>query len=220
MPNIPFCPPNLFASAFVIIAQVVIAYGLSTPGFHGSLADIFARDAVVLFLVTLAATLFGSLLPASIKHQLVYLRLKDPLPQHRFLQIAEQDPRIDLLRLKQQVLPLLQFNVTQEQQNRLWSQLIYHPHQNAPLVKSAQQAFLFWRDSVVVSFFTGLLLAVGVHTIPAFAKVFSPMSFLVSVLFVLITGFAAQHYGKRIVTNAVVLWLLKPGAWQSLQRKE
>lgn len=62
--------------------------------------------------------------------------------------------------------------------------------------------------------FIALLLAVGVQTVPVVDVTFSPFSFLVSLFFVLATGCAAHHNGKRMVTNAVVLWLLKPGACQ------
>lgn len=206
---------NLPTLALVMIAQVSIAYGLSNPEFDWSSIEVFSPDTVVVSLIMLAAMLFSSLLPASVKHQLVYLRLKNPLPGHRFLQLAEHDQRIDLLRLKQKVMPLMQLNVTEEQQNCVWYQHIYHPYQNAPLVKDAHKAFLLWRDSVVVSLFTGLLLAVGVQTVPAVAEVFCQLSFLVSVFFVLATGCAAYHNGRRMVTNAVVLWLLKPGAYKS-----
>lgn len=205
---------NLPTLALVIIAQVSIAYALSNPDFDWSSIEAFSPDTVVVGLIMLAAGLFSSLLPASVKHQLVFLRRKNALPGHRFMQLAEHDPRIDLLRLKQQILPFVQLNVTEEQQNRVWYQHIYHPHQNAPLVKSAHKAFLQWRDSVVVSMFIALLLAVAVQTVPPVAAAFSPLSFLVSVFFVLATGCAAHHNGKRMVTNAVVLWLLKPGACQ------
>jgi hypothetical protein len=205
---------NLPTLALVMIAQVSIAYALSNPDFDWSSIEVFSPDTVVIGLIILAAGLLSSLLPASVKHQLVFLRLKNALPGHRFLQLAEHDQRIDLLRLKQQSLPLIQLNVTEEQQNGVWYQHIYHPHQHEPLVKDAHKAFLLWRDSVVVSLFIALLLAVGVQTVPAVAAAFSSLSFLVSVFFVLATGCAAHHNGKRMVTNAVIVWLLKPGACQ------
>ncbi len=205
---------NLPTLALVVIAQVSIAYALSNPDFDWSSIEVFSPDTVVVSLIMLVAALFSSLLPASVKHQLVFLRRKNALPGHRFLQLAEHDQRIDLLRLKQQILPLVQLNVTEEQHNQVWYQHIYHPNQNAPLVKGAHKAFLQWRDSVVVSMFVALLLAVGVQTVPVVAAVFSPLSFLVSLFFVLATGCAAHHNGKRMVTNAVVVWLLKPGVGQ------
>jgi K+-sensing histidine kinase KdpD len=205
---------NLPTLALIMIGQVSIAYALSNPDFDWSSIEVLSPDTVVVSLIVLIAALFSSLLPASVKHQLVFLRRKNALPGHRFLQLAEHDQRIDLLRLKQQVQPLVQLNVTEEQQNRVWYLHIYHPHQNAPLVKSAHKAFLQWRDSMVVSIFIALLLAVGVQTLPAVAVAFSPFSFLVSVFFVVATGCAAHHNGKRMVTNAVVVWLLKPGACQ------
>jgi hypothetical protein len=197
--------------AFVVIAQVSSAYALSNPDFDWSAIEIFSPDTVLVSLIVLLAALFSSLLPASVKHQLVFLRQKNALPGHRFIKLAEYDQRIDLLRLKQQMLPLVQLNVTAEQQNRVWYQHIYHPHQNAPLVKGAHKAFLLWRDSLVLSLFTGLLLVVGVQTVPAIAEVFHQLSFLVSVFFALASGCAAHHNGKRMVTNAVVVWLFKPG---------
>ncbi len=201
---------NLPTLALVIIAQVSVAYALSNPDFDWSAIEVFSPDTVVMALIMLAAALFSSLLPAAVKHQLIFLRLKNVLPGHRFLQLAEHDERIDLLRFRQQLMSLIQLNVTAEQQNRVWYQHIYHPHQNAPLVKSAHKAFLQWRDSMVLSLFTGLLLVVGVQTVPAIAEVFHQLSFLVSVIFALASGCAAHHNGKRMVTNAVVVWLLKP----------
>jgi hypothetical protein len=201
---------NLPTLALVIIAQVSVAYALSNPDFDWSAIEVFSPDTVVMALIMLAAALFSSLLPAAVKHQLIFLRLKNVLPGHRFLQLAEHDERIDLLRFRQQLMSLIQLNVTAEQQNRVWYQHIYHPHQNAPLVKGAHKAFLLWRDSLVLSLFTSLLLVVGVQTVPAIAEVFHQLSFLVSVIFALASGCAAHHNGKRMVTNAVVVWLLKP----------
>lgn len=205
---------NLPSLTSIIIAQLSVAYALSNSGFDWSSVEVFSPETVVVTLIMLAAALFSSLLPASVKHQLVFLRLNNALPGHRFLQLAEHDQRIDLFTLHLKVLPLMQLNATEEQQNRVWYQHIYHPHQNTPLVKDAHKAFLLWRDSLVVSLFTALLLAIGVQTLPAVAAVFSPLSFLVSVFFVLATGCAANHNGKRMVTNAVVSWFLTPDTSQ------
>lgn len=85
---------NLPTLALVMIVQVSIAYGLSNPEFDWSSIEVFSPDTLVVSLIMLAAMLFSSLLPAFVKHQLVYLRLKNPLPGHRFLQLAEHDQRI------------------------------------------------------------------------------------------------------------------------------
>ena len=88
---------NLPTLAVVVIAQVSIAYALSSPDFDWSSIEVFSPDTVVATLIVLVAALFSSLLPASAKHQLVFLRRKNALPGHRFLQLAEHDQRIDLL---------------------------------------------------------------------------------------------------------------------------
>ena len=201
---------NLPMLALVIIAQVSVAYGFSIPDFSWSAIEVFSPDTVVMALIMLSAALFSSLLPASVKHQLVFFRLNNVLPGHRFMQLAAYDPRIDLLGLQHKVMPLMPLNAPQEQQNRVWYQHIYQPLQHEPLIKDAHKAFLLWRDSVVVSLVIGLMLALGVITVPVVAAVFAPYSFLVSVFFALACVLAAHHSGKRMVTNAVVTWLMQP----------
>jgi hypothetical protein len=200
-------PQNLPALALVIIAQVSVAYGLSNPDFNWSAIEVFSPDTVVVTLIMLAAALFSSLLPASVKHQLVYLRIKNALPGHRFLQLSAFDPRIDLHALQQKMMALIPLNATEEQQNRAWYQHIYSQLQNESLVRDSHKVFLLWRDSLAVSLIIALLLAIGVFALPAVADTFGRYSFLVSVFFALASLVAAHHSGKRLVTNAVVTWL-------------
>lgn len=201
---------NLPTLALVMIAQVAVAYGLTNPDFNWAGLNLFSPDTVIVTLIIVLAGLFSSLLPSSVKHQLVYFRLINVLPGHRFMQLAAYDPRIDLLGLQHKVMPLMPLNAPQEQQNRVWYQHIYQPLQHEPLIKDAHKAFLLWRDSVVVSLVIGLMLALGGITVPVVAAVFAPYSFLVSVFFALACLLAAHHSGKRMVTNAVVTWLMQP----------
>ncbi|MBU2115361.1 MAG: hypothetical protein KKE94_16480 [Gammaproteobacteria bacterium] len=194
----------------IMVAQLLIAYLLSSSDFSWSVIEEFTQGSVVMAAIMLLAALFSGLLPASIKFQLVYLRLNNTLPGHRFLHLAAQDPRIDLLALQHKVMPLVPLNAAEAQQNQVWYQHIYYPLQHEPLIKDAHKAFLLWRDSVVVSLVIGLLLALGVITVPVVAAVFAPYSFLVSVFFVFASVLAAHHSGKRMVTNAVVTWLMQP----------
>lgn len=205
---------NLPLLAMIMIAQLLIAYLLSSPDFGWSVIEEFAEGSVVMAAIMLLAALFSSLLPASVKHQLVYLRLNNTLPGHRFLHLAAQDPRIDLLALQHKVMPLMPLNATEAQQNRVWYQHIYHLLQNEVQVKDAHKAFLLWRDGVVVSLVIGLLLALGVFAVPVVAGAFTPYSFLVSVFFALACVLAAHHSGKRMVTNAVVTWMMQPSSNQ------
>lgn len=198
---------NLPTLALVMIAQVAVAYGLSNPDIDWAGLNLFSPDTVIVTLIIVFASLFSSLLPASIKHQLVFLRLNNVLPGHRFLHLAAHDPRIDLLALQHKVMPLMPINAEEQVQNRVWYQHIYQPLQHAPLVKDAHKAFLLWRDSMVVSLIIAVTLALGFVVLPVVAAAFSPYSPLVSVLFAIASALAAHHHGKRMVTNAVVSWL-------------
>lgn len=201
---------NLPTLALVMIAQVAVAYGLSNPDFNLAGLNLFSADTVIVTLIIVLAGLFSSLLPASVKHQLVYLRLHNVLPGHRFMHLAAHDPRIDLLALQHKVMPLMQLNAEEHVQNRVWYQHIYQPLQQAPLVKDAHKAFLLWRDSMVVSLVIAVMLALGFVALPTLAAAFSPYSLLVPVLFAMACALAAHHHGKRMVTNAVVTWLMQP----------
>lgn len=198
---------NLPTLALVMIAQVAVAYGLSNPDFNWAGLNLFSPDTVIVTLIIVLAGLFSSLLPASVKHQLVYLRLHNVLPGHRFLHLAVQDPRIDLLALQHKIMPLMPLNAEEHVQNRVWYQHIYQPLQQAPLVKDAHKAFLLWRDSMLVSLVIAVMLALGFVAIPLVAAAFSPYSLLVPLLFAMASALAAHHHGKRMVTNAVVCWL-------------
>ncbi len=198
---------NLPTLALVMIAQVAVAYGLSNPEIDWAGLNLFSPDTVIVTLIIVFASLFSSLLPASIKHQLVFLRLNNVLPGHRFLHLAAHDPRIDLLALQHKVMPLMPINAEEQVQNRVWYQHIYQPLQHAPLVREAHKAFLLWRDSMVVSLIIAVTLALGFVALPVVAAAFSPYSPLVSVLFAMSSALAAHHHGKRMVTNAVVSWL-------------
>ena len=201
---------NLPTLALVMIAQVVVAYGLSNADFNWASLNLFSPDTVIVTLIIVLAGLFSSLLPASVKHQLVFLRLNNVLPGHRFLQLAAHDPRIDLLALQHRVMPLMPLNAEAHVQNRVWYQYIYQPLQQAPLVKDSHKAFLLWRDSMVVSLVIAVMLALGFAALPLVAAAFSPYSLLVSLLFAMSSALAAHHHGKRMVTNAVVTWLMQP----------
>ncbi|MGP9800510.1 hypothetical protein [Rheinheimera sp. NSM] len=201
---------NLPLLATVIAAQLLIAHYLSQSGFDWALFERFSADSAVMAVVILMAALLSNVLPASLKHQLVYLRRKNALPGHRFMQLAAHDQRIDLLAFQQKIMPFMVLNATEDQQNRVWYQHIYQPLQNAPLVKDAHKAFLLWRDSMVVSLFTGLLLVISMLCMPLVEQFFKPYSVTVSFCFALACGIAANNCGKRMVTNAVVTWLMQP----------
>lgn len=205
---------NLPLLATVVVAQLLVAYGLSQSGFDWSLLEQFSTDTAVVAVNMLMVALLSNLLPASLKHQLVYMRRRNALPGHRFMQLAAHDQRIDLLALQHKMMPLMVVNATEEQQNRVWYQYIYQPLQNAPLVKDAHKAFLLWRDSMVVSLFAGLLLVVCMLCVPSVTQLFKPYSVIVSFCFALACGVAANNCGKRMVTNAVVTWLTQPRPYQ------
>ncbi len=201
---------NLPLLATLVIAQLAVAYGFSHPDFNWAGLELFTADSVAMAVITLLAALFSSLLPVAIKHQLVYLRLKNVLPGHRFMQLAANDQRIDLVLLQQKVVPLMPMQATEELQNRIWYRHIYQPLQNAPLVKDAHKVFLLWRDGMVVSLSCALLMLIGIYCVPSVAQMFNLYSLMVPFCFALTCGAAANNCGKRFVTNAVVTWLVEP----------
>ncbi|MGI2099184.1 hypothetical protein [Shewanella glacialipiscicola] len=198
---------NLPLLAILVVTQVGVAYGLSHPDFDWKGIEVFTADSVVMAIITVLVALFSSLLPASIKHQLVYLRLNNALPGHRFMKLAANDQRIDVSLLEQKIHSFMPPNASAEQQNQVWYRHIYQPLQNDPLIKDAHKALLLWRDSMTVSLVTGLLLVIGGVNVPWVAKIFEHYSLSVPFCFVFACGLAANNCGKRMVTNAVAIWL-------------
>ena len=188
-------PLSAILGSCIVIAWCLV-YGVNgLPAYKGFLVEMGGSA----FLVVLA-TWFSNLVPADMKHQLVFLRIKNSLPGHRFVQLIKNDPRIDIDAVfkKLDLEPRQKLNA--EEQNRLWYNTLYKPVSNTKLVLSVHKSFLLYRDAGVA---VGLMAIVLFIISMRFTEINEIVSYMLVIQAVLLLV-ASNSVGKRFVTTAVV----------------
>lgn len=153
-------------------------------------------------LATVVTTIANGLLSADMKARLVFLRWHHALPGNRaFRKNAQQDPRIDQVRLAQLVdEELLR---SPEIENSAWYRFYKEVH-NDPSVQHLHREFLLLRD------YAGLaaLFLIGFGTVALFTvqppKVLAVYCVLLSGQFIIVRH-AAATYGVRFVTTVLAI---------------
>lgn len=184
----------------------VCAYGVDQLKALKNLIEFFGGIIVIAPLVMLLT----NLVPADIKHMLVFCRIKNVLPGHRFIRLIERDSR---LAMGDVVNHFSGFNVADmvgEQQNSFWYREIYQPNQDDSQIKSAHKAFLLYRDAgtsvLFLSLITFLLSQFEVAIVNTDQLPIMSVTLLAESAVLL---FAASIAGKRMVTTAVCVKLTK-----------
>ena len=149
-----------------------------------------------------ASTIFGAalshLLPNSMKHALVFFRIRNVLPGHRCRTLCAIDPRLS---------PELFIEEMEEsEQNAYWYSKIYSPVRNTPEVLQAHRSFLLYRDAATALFLLlfSLLAWRCLATYLALPSLgLSPL--FVLVLLTLLLTQAGRQSGNRMITNAAAV---------------
>lgn len=149
----------------------------------------------------LIVKLLLNILPAEIKHNIIFGRLKNSLPGHRaFTVYAKKDPRIDMENLEKilGVLPTLP-----SEQNRVWYK-IYQKHKNDEQIVDSHLKFLFFRDSSILTIFIfiGFIILCITFKATLFQWILS-ISFITIQLIIFIIS--ARNNGIRFVQNVLCL---------------
>lgn len=135
------------------------------------------------------------------KSQLVYMRLRDPLPgAEAFTRWARIDPRIDVAALENAhgALP-----TAPAEQNRLWYRL-FKSLEADPGVEHAHKEWLFTRDYTFMAALMVLVLGAGaIFTFTGVTKTLLYIAVLIG-QFVL-AGRAARHHGRRLVCTVLAV---------------
>mgnify|MGYP005723615815 CR=1 FL=1 len=198
---------NVVPLSMLILFQCVIAYVLATDNVEAFTQKLISPSSSVLFLMGVLSSWFSFLLPVGIKNSMVFLRLDNVLPGHRFIQLCESDPRIDSDSLRTSIQDYLLLKADQAKQNQYWYLKIYRPNVDEREVASAHKSYLLYRDASVVSaVFIVCLLAASLF-LPSVTEVLSA-GFIV-IMIVCFVGFlvAANTAGKRFVTTTVAIYL-------------
>ncbi|MCP8687160.1 hypothetical protein [Marinobacterium sedimentorum] len=200
-------PLGLLVLSSLLLA-VILTYGVDElPELKHVIAELGGLAAI-----TALSVLLTYLLPANMKHCLIYLRFSNALPAHRFCRLMAFDPRVDQLRLKALLpdLPTLADEGTA--QNIYWYRHIYQPVRDAELVKGVHKAFLLYRDTATALLVIALLLNVSnlAEAWFLFQSMQVSMGFLI-VIYVeaLLMGLAAHNCGNRFVTTAVTEFVMQ-----------
>ncbi len=145
-----------------------------------------------------------NILPQSIKHKLVFTRLKNELPACKIDKLCQKDSRVEYSSVKARWPEVFADDITPDARNSRWYQQIYRPVKDTKEVLQAHRTFLLYRDS-----FSGLLLiflATVFWSFAADSKIIgeiSPAVFLIQGALVFFSFLAARVSGNRFVVNAV-----------------
>ena len=166
------------------------------------------QKATLVGAVTSFGAVLSNLLPNSIKHPLVYFRLRNVLSGHRCKRICTKDPRVTVSHLENKWPDLFAKDMPENIQNSYWYHRIYKSVKNSPEVLQAHRSFLLYRDSA--SGLTVILVGLLIWNTIAKHVHFSPLnvwSFLMLIVIILVLCQAGRQSGDRMVTNAVVVAL-------------
>lgn len=145
------------------------------------------------------------LLPADLKNALAFLRWKNVLPGHRFLQLSESDARIDVQALRAKVVNYESLVSDPKAQNSYWYREFYRPVANQDEVASTHKSYLLYRDAAAVSLLCALIFILAKLLLTELMAGIGFGSVLVFAVAALGSVVAASNLGRRLVTTAVAV---------------
>lgn len=153
------------------------------------------------------AVFLSYLIPADIKHVIVFARLRDVLPGHRFIALSENDARISNSALEASVSDINDKRKNYSWQNQFWYNEIYRPIRDTSEIASAHKSFLLYRDAASVALLALLMLFFGQLIYEELSSIINHNGLISIGVFVCLFLFAANAAGKRFVTTAVAIHL-------------
>ncbi|MFK5947864.1 MAG: hypothetical protein QM500_03715 [Methylococcales bacterium] len=151
--------------------------------------------------ILVVSTWVANILPAEIKHRIIFFRYKNSLPGHRFMSLIKRDSRIDLEKVETKYGFVGGKKYSAKEQNKIWYNDIYIPNQEQLLVCNAHKSFLLYRDASSVV----ILMAVFILAIGFYHDALSPLFSIVMIIESVLLAVAANSLGNRFVTTAVVV---------------
>jgi len=152
------------------------------------------------FILVISAWL-ANILPAEIKHKIVFFRYTNSLPGHRFMRLIKKDSRIDLEKVATKYSFVEGKKYSAKEQNKIWYNDIYIPNQDHLLISNAHKSFLLYRDASSVV----ILMSVFILTINLYQDQISPIFAVVLIIEGVMLSIAANSLGERFVTTAVAV---------------
>ncbi|MBO9471650.1 hypothetical protein J7355_16290 [Endozoicomonas sp. G2_2] len=162
----------------------------------------------IVALGTVLAGLLANIVPARLKHAIVFAGHRYALPGHRCNRLCARDARIDLSLATERWPRLFSEQMPDSERNPIWYREIYKPIKDDPVVRQGHRAFLLYRDAaagVTLLFLAALIFQLCSNWIPAWGVSIWSLSFLFAEDLALLT--AARIAGNRMTVNAVALAL-------------
>ena len=147
------------------------------------------------------------LIPADLKHMLVFFRTKNVLPGHRFIRLSEKDARIDNEQLNTEIKDIAEMRGSPAQQNQYWYRTIYRPLGDEPEVASIHKSFLLYRDAASVALICLMFFGIGQVAIPELSAIIGLKGLGIIATFMAFLLLAANTAGNRFVTTSVAVFL-------------
>ena len=199
--NSPQLTVILLATFFMVIASHL---GMEWA-FQKAIDKAEALKNLGMFAVATAMSgILANLLPAGVKHFLVFIGHRHALPGHRCPEICARDPRIPFGEAERKWPALFSSETEQKDKNALWYQKVYKPVRDLESVRNSHRNFLLFRDafsSTILLFVLAVVLYFTKYSV--FGIAVSYTTILVLGLESVITLIAARNSGNRMVVNAV-----------------
>ena len=193
----------IYAGTFIVLASV--QWGAQ----EAVALSAWLAEAGAVATMTSFAGMVSNLLPNSAKHVIVFLRLRQMLPDHRCKITCKDDPRFRMHDLEHRWPELFAKDIKESDQNSYWYKHIYAPVQDAPQVVQAHRSFLLYRDAIA-----GLTILLVCFLVWRIAAVYLPIQYpstwalLVLLAVNVVVGQVARQSGNRMVANAVAARLV------------
>ena len=188
---------------FCLVSAWLVVYGYDGMPEMKKIITALGGSAVVGIL----SVWIAHLVPQSVKHALVFCRIRHALPGHRFISLSHADVRVDSEVLLNKLPELRKETINPEKQNQIWYRDIYRPLNERVEIAAAHGSFLLYRDAAMVI----LILIMGMLVLAGYGYLLDGNALLFQVGLVLTGWFlllvvAANNAGKRFVTTAVSIF--------------
>ena len=162
------------------------------------------ESASLMLLLNVVIVWLSYLVPADIKDGIVFCRVRNALPGHRFLSLMKSDPRIDVGHTHA-IHDLSGLVNDDSAQNSFWYRVFYKPNSERMEIKSAHKSYLLYRDACAVSLILCVAYCLVSWLTPDYIGYSGSMYGIVFIVFALGFGVAANNTGKRMVTTAIAV---------------
>lgn len=209
MSGISLKAQNIIPLSLLVTIQLMTVYCIGYQGFDFSHLDFLQETSGVMVGVGVLAALLSYLLPAELKNSLVFMCWKNVLPGHRFIQLSENDARIESDRLMARVPNYDELRSDHTAQNSYWYREFYRPNIDKSEVASAHKSFLLYRDAAAVSTLLAVIFVVAKFVLTtklSGVDIHSGWVFILAAVGFILAG---NNTGHRLVTSAVAIGLCK-----------